>query len=493
MEVLIVAEKPDVAREIASYLSGKQGVNVIKSSNHLSVGDTAITWARGHLMELASVDDYYPDIARTQANSKNGVLYWNHVPLPILPQSYLYKPAQDDGKIGQLKKVGELMKAAKQIYNAADRDREGQLIFDEIIEHFKIKGKPVKRLIFSSLNESALDQAFKNIADNDLPVYRNAGLAAKLRSQSDWLIGMNGTRALTLAHAEKGVANVGRVMTPTMSVVVRRHLEIQSFKSIPFYVPMIKMPDGTVLEWRKRVTDDLFGIDSEGRIIDKGVAQKIVDAINANNAGEITEAKSVERREEPPLPYSLPVIQSELSKRYGLSVDEITKACQSLYEKKMQSYLGTDCRYLPEAMHTEAAQVLAGLRGVMSKNVDGANTKIKYGCWNDKKLTGDDGAAHHGIIPTGVVKSCDSEAERLVYQAVCSRYVAQFYPEHRYNSITLKAQFGQDEFGATANVVVANGWKDVDQDFSKESLSDHLGEDDADRHTSSAKQTNQRA
>lgn len=466
---VFVAEKPDVARELSAFLGKKNAIAPKKEQRFISVGDEiAVTWARGHLLEQAQVDEYFTDIPRNENNSRNGRLFWSYVPLPILPKKFLYKPsAEDVDRSAQLKEIGRLMRRATEIYNAADRDREGQLIFDEIVEHFEISGKPIKRLIFSSLDDHALERAMTTCVDNSTPSIFNAGLAAKARGQADWLIGMNGTRAMTLAHvptgSKGGFLSVGRVMTPTMSVVVRRHLEIQGFKPSAFFVPVVELPDGTIMQWNGRAGDDTTGLNADGKIIVRAVADRIVRDINDGLCGEITEAKSTERKEEPPLPFSLPSIQAELAKKYGLTIDEITKACQSLYEKKMQTYVGTDCPYLPEAMHGEAMSVLDGLKGgAFGRAIGGADTKRKYGCWDDKKLSGEGGAAHHAIIPTGNKGTLESEAERLVYQSVCNRYIAQFHPEHRYLSISLKADFGGNEFSASAKAVLSNGWKDVE-------------------------------
>ncbi|EQD61116.1 DNA topoisomerase III, partial [mine drainage metagenome] len=162
------------------------------------------------------------------------------------------------------------------------------------------------------------------------------------------------------------------------------------------------------------------------------------------------------------LPFSLPSIQTELSKKYGLTVDEVTKACQSLYEKKMQTYVGTDCRYLPESMHAESLTVLKGLNTKYSAFVGKADPGIKYACWDDSKVSGEGGAAHHAIIPTGQTGPIGSEAERIVYDAVCRRYLSQFHPEHKYLSLSVVGLFGQDEFKTTATVTLSQGWKVVE-------------------------------
>ena len=469
---LFFTEKPDAGKELAAYLGKKMNVKPEKASNgrSISVGDDVVIWGRGHLMGLAEPDHYFRN--RGFKENKNGKYSWHDVPLPIIPAKFENLPSVEDAdRRAQLSEIGKLLSKADEIWNAGDADREGQLIFDEIKDHFNVK-KSIKRILFSALDDAAFDRAFSAIKNNAAPEIANMGIAAMMRSQADWLIGMNATRALSLSHGSKlrempgfdgnGVLNIGRVLTPTVSIIVRREKEIKAFKSVPFYTPTVKMPDGTVLTWNKRLGDvDVPGI-IDGRIVDRVLAQKIVDNINRGLEGEITDSKSVEKSESPPLPYSLPAIQAELSKRYGLTVDEITSACQSLYEKKMQTYIGTDCRYLPESMHGEELEVLRGLSGKYASLVQRSDPSIKYSCWDDKKVSGDGAAAHHAIIPTGQGGPIGSEAERLVYDAVCRRYVAQFYPEHKYLSMAIVGVFGQDEFKSTARITVSQGWKAVD-------------------------------
>lgn len=462
---LFVTEKPAVASELAGYLARKHKKPLTRHQRYISVGEDVITWAIGHLLEQAPPEFYC-----------EGKGTWASVPLPIIPRPFRYQPAEDKERRAQLNEIGRLMKQAEEIYNATDLDREGQLIFDEIAEYFQIK-KKIKRLLFSALNDASLDKAFADVADNDAPHIRNRGLAAKARGQADWLVGMNGTRAMTLAHGGKksGVINVGRVMVPTLSIVVKRYLEIKNFKPRPFFIPMVTLSDGAVLVWKKRLNaENVSGIDSEGRIIDRALAEEIVASINAGLEGNITEAKAIEKTQEPPLPFSLPSLQSDLSRRYGLSVAEITKACQRLYERKMQTYPGTDCRYLPESMHGEAGAVLAGLRAQFGSLLDGVNLERKYRCWDNRKVDGDGGAAHHAIIPTGNGGAFESEAERLVYDAVCRRYIAQFYPEYRYKTLSLRAEFGADEFSASESVPVSLGWKMVEKGEEKEESKEGL-------------------
>ena len=478
---LFVAEKPDVGRELAAYLGKKHGATPKKSQRYLEVGGDVVTWARGHLLGLAEPDRYFPNNGFQKG--KNGKYSWRDVPLPILPETFINVPSDDTDRKQQLQEIGRLMRSADEIYNASDRDREGQLIFDEILAHFKIKGKPVRRLIFSALDEPSFDKAFAEVLDNNDPSVRNKGLAAMMRSQADWLIGMNATRAMTLSHGsrETGVINVGRVMTPTISIVVRRQKEIDAFVPSPIWTPVITLDDGQVLVWNKRLGDkDQPGI-VDGKIVDKALAEKIMADIKNGLTGKVTEARATEKAEPPPLPFSLPVIQSELSRKYGLTVDEITKACQALYERGMQTYLGTDCRYLPESMHAKAVEVLHGLSDRFRSMAQNADTSLKYSCWDDKKLTGEGAAAHYAIVPTGTGGPLNSEAERLVYESVCRRYMAQFYPEYKYLSIALASQYGKDEFKTTATLSLSPGWRTIDDDGSSNGPKDESDQRDRER------------
>ena len=469
---LFFTEKPDVGRNLAAYLSEKNKIKteLHSSRRYITIGNDVVSWAIGHLLGLAEPDHYYR-ADKSLKRGSSGKILWSEIPLPIIPEKFANLPKDDEGggRKEQLKELGRLMKEASEIVNAGDKDREGQYIFDEILEYFDIKGKPVKRLIYSALDKVSLDRAFAEISDNTEPRFKNAGVAAMMRSRADWIIGMNASRAMSMNHRpdEGGVVNIGRVLTPTVSIVVKRQKEIENFKPSKFWTPVVEMPDGTILTWTRCLDEEVEGI-SDGRIIDQALAEKIVKDINGGLAGRITESKSDQKSEQPPLPFSLPAIQYELSKKYGFSVDEITKACQSLYDKKMQTYVGTDCRYLPESQHSDASGILKGLNGSFGKIVQNADTSIKYKCWNDKMVSGEGGAAHHAIIPTGNTGSFGSEVEKVVYESVCRRYVAQFHPEHQYLSIVLTSEFGKHEFKATARITVSPGWKAIDGEFDGE-------------------------
>lgn len=253
--------------------------------------------------------------------------------------------------------------------------------------------------------------------------------------------------------------SVGRVQTPVLAMVVRRDLEIENFTPKIYYVPVVIMSDGTRLRWEKRHgADGQPGFDPNGRIIDKGLAQAIVSAISNGKTGEVRVAESKERSSAPPLPFSMGTLQAHVARRHGLTVAEVTKAAQSLYEKhKAITYVGTDCQYLPEDMHSDAAALLASLSESKEHKelAAGAKPQLRSRAFNDKKVD-----EHFAIIPTSIFPPSDiSVAEKAVYDAVSRRYMAQFYPNYKSLTASLHVAFGNDEFRATAKKDLERGWK----------------------------------
>lgn len=465
---LYITEKPDVGRNLADFLARKNGRSAKREDGYISIPGVAnVTWARGHLLELAEFDHYLRAMVGPEALLPDGRVRWaaSLNLLPFFPEHYEMVPSTKDGdKRKQLNLIGRLIKDADTIFHSADKDREGQAIIDNILDHFAIRGKKIMRLAFSALDDASLESAFAKVEENDQPKFKGMGIAARARSIADMSLGLNLTRILSVLHSPDGVMTAGRVQTPLLGIIVERQWAIDNFKSKDFYIPVVTLPDGVKLKWKKRAGDAGHGFDEEGRIIDRAVAQEIVDRINAGLRGCVDKAASKELRETPPLPYSLPALQTEMGIRHGLSVDDTTAACQGLYEKKMQSYIGTDCRYLPESMHAAAREIMVKLRGAgFAAQVEGANADIKYKCWDDSKVT-----AHHAIIPTGEKGSFSSRAEELVYKAVSSRYLAQFHPESIFLETRLEASFGRDTFVSVQKDMISPGWRAIDSDGVKE-------------------------
>lgn len=481
---LYIVEKPSVGRELASFLAKKRGVKESKGDGCIMVGGDFVTWCRGHLKELAEFDHYMRPLAPAGAVFPDGRVSWSKTigMLPFFPQRYEYIPSvKDSDKRAQLKVVEDLIRKADVVYHAGDRDREGQAIVDNILEGMPLAGKKIQRLAFSATDDKSFESALHSCESNEQPKFKNVGLAARARAIADMSIGLNLTRILSVMYSTDGVMTAGRVQTPLLGIVVERQWLIDNFKPRDFYVPIVVLPDGTELEWSSRAGERGDGFDEDGRIIDQEVAKRIVDQINAGLQGRINDASSKEVRKAPPLPYALPDIQSEMSARHGISVKDTTAACQSLYEKKMQTYIGTDCRYLPESMHAAAGEILSKMHGRFKSAVEGAKLDIKYKCWDDSKV-----AAHHAIIPTGEAGTFANEVEEKVYRAVSSRYLAQFHPESVTLKTRLSASFGQDVFTATRSDVISPGWMAVDSDAASDEDGDRAQKNE-DKHVADAR------
>jgi DNA topoisomerase-3 len=449
-----ISEKPDAAKHVAEFFGVAQ---VLKGAYLLTNGDY-VTNNIGHLLTIGKPEDYMSE-GQKAARGFNA--------LPILPERFKFFP--EARKQEQLNVVVNLMKKADIIVNAGDPDREGQAISNSTIAFagFNPAGtteKPVERVIVRAYDKASLQTAFdmKNRLRNGEPEAIRQGEAGLARGEADWLIGMNGSRGLSAAIAVRleTALSVGRVQTPTLGLVVRRELEIRNFKPVAYFVPEIHLPDGNVLTWTGRIEGaDSRGVDEEGRIIDRRLAEAIISRINAGLEGAVTDFQEVQREQEPPLPFNLAKLQSEMSSRHGLSATETSEATQKLYQThKMVSYIGTDCQYLPQSMHAEAPKVLEGIASKFMKVASGANPQYKYSCWNDAQV-----GAHHAIIPTGELASGLTRDEQLVYDAVARRYMAQFYPKHKYLETKLEARYGEDDFRSTSRKTVVQGWKAVDE------------------------------
>lgn len=450
----ILTEKPDVAKHIAEFF----GIEKRLQGGYLLKNGDYVTYNVGHLLGIGTPEDYMGEAQKAARGFAQ---------IPVLPDQFRHFP--DKTKADQLRSVVKFLKLADIVVNAGDIDREGQLIADEVIAYAGINpdgsGKPVERVLITANNEASLRAAFatnnrRKNGESEFVLRRYAGEA---RSEADWLVGMNGSRGVRAAIGVDSEAvrklSVGRVQTPTLGLVVIRELEIRNFKSITYYVPEIQLPDGRVLTWSCRDENaSSAGIDAEGRIVDRKLAEAIVARIQKGLEGEVTKFEAVEREQAPPLPYSLAKLQSEMSARHGMSVKQSTAATQSLYQThKMVTYVGTDCQYLPQSMHEEAPDVLKGISGQYMKLASGANPSFKYACWNDSKVS-----AHHAIIPTGELATGLTADEQRVFDAVARRYLAQFYPKHKFLDSKLEARYGEDVFTSSWKKSIVDGWKVVD-------------------------------
>lgn len=453
---LFIAEKPSVAAAIASALGGGQ-----KSGGYYQCGTDAVTWCVGHMFEIADPDVYLPSDAPT---GKNGKKVWRAEDLPIIPTKWVHESKEDTK--AQLATIGKLLKSATTVVHAGDPDREGQLLVDDVLEHFRFAG-PVVRFWTNAQDAVTVRRALVDLKPN--AQFVSWGKAARARQYADWLIGINLTRAMTL-RAQRGGSRallaVGRVQTPTLSLVVARDRQIEAFKPIPYHTitAAIEHPGGGFsAKWK--AAEDQAGLDPEGRLIDTTIANSLV-AMMAGKVGQVVEYTQEPKKLNPPICYSLTDVTVEASRKFGHSAKTVLDACQALYERhKLTSYPRTDCGLLPEAQHADAPRVLAAIAVVnpaLAPVVQRANPQLKSPTWNDKKMAAQ-GAAHHGIIPTmehGSIAEL-SPAERDVYSLIVRRYLAQFFPVHEYQNTTIQLKVAGETLTASGNVVTVPGWKQI--------------------------------
>ena len=457
MSRLFIAEKPSMGRAIA------QGLEALGDKSRsadgcgcIHVGSDTVTWLFGHILEQYSPDEYDEKYKR-----------WHIEDLPIVPSVWKLKVKPDAKK--QYKIVSALAKEADEIIHAGDPDREGQLLVDELLAHIGVlKTKPVKRILLNALDVKSVQEALKHIRPNDEFVgLRNSALA---RSRADWRIGMNLSRIYTILARGAGydsVVNVGRVKTPTMGLVVRREIEIRTFKSVTFFTPQVEFrhANGSFrAKWKAQEQD---GVDEEGRILKKDLAEEILTASSVPPA----RMESVEQKKGTSpqrLPYSLSALQIDAGKIFGYSPQEVLDTQQALYEKKLTSYPRSDCDYLPENQLGDAAAILKNLAAAdssLEQFIEKADLSIKSRAWNDKKIS-----AHHAIIPTTVeTKLSDlSEKEKKLYMLIAKSYIAQFYPAQEFLSTKVELSAGGEMFTASGKVILQQGWKSLYQNDTNE-------------------------
>jgi DNA topoisomerase-3 len=438
---LFIAEKPSLGRAIAHYLPNA-GRPVGSPATHLVCGPDVVTWCFGHLLEPVDPEGYGPEYKA-----------WSFDTLPILPERWKLEPRKDAQ--GQIKAIRALLKECSEVVHAGDPDREGQLLVDELLDWLGNR-KPVRRIWLAALDEASVSKALSDLRDNA----RYAGLkaAAEARQRGDWLVGMNLTRAYTLAGRRQGydgVLSIGRVQTPTLALVVNRCLAIEEFVPKDFFTVEARIamvPGAFMATWRP---GEAVPVDAAGRVLDRCIA----DAVRAKVEGQparVTRFEAKVHDQPPPLPYSLATLQQAANRRHGLDAQAVLDVAQELYEAKLTSYPRTDCAYLPDSQWTEAERVLLGLPAEYAELVRQADLALRSPAWNDGKVT-----AHHAIIPTGETPRNLSERQQQVYDLIVRAYLAQFFPPYRYRETRIQLDVAGEVFAATGRTPVAPGWKAV--------------------------------
>jgi len=415
-----------------------------------------VTWCYGHIFAQLNLDEYAEKYRS-----------WRMEDLPIIPSVWKLKVKAEAAK--QFKIVRELIGKATTIVNAGDPDREGQLLVDEVLDYVGNK-KPVQRILLNALDEKSVKQSLKNLRDNhdEFEGMKNAALG---RSRADWLIGMNLSRAYTIRARQVGYegVSVGRVMTPTMALVVRREDKISKFKPVTDYaVKAVFANDLGEIPATWQMTDKVPSLDSEGRLLDKKVAEDFLARLNAQvgRQGKIIRVEEKNKTEPQRLPYSLSTLQIEAGKRYGYSPQTVLDTMQMLYEKKLMTYSRSDCEYLPENQFADSKEILEHLKDLpnFGEWVRNADMSIHSKAWNDKKIT-----AHHAIIPTRIKADFEklNAVEQNLYEMVAQAYLAQFYPEHEYKATTVVISFADEKFIGKGKLVTKVGWKAIYKNAAK--------------------------
>lgn len=453
MNRLFIAEKPSVGKAIAEAL-GKTKSD--KGYCETKSGDV-VTWCFGHLMELATPDVYLPDDVPT---TKSGSKVWREQDLPIVPDRWKIQVKSDcKSQFNVIKKLAQKSNITT-IVNCGDPDREGQLLVDEILSFIGNK-KPVLRYWASAVDSASVKKALSLLESNEKFV--GMRYAALGRSHADWLIGMNATRAFTLASRRSGngsLLSVGRVQTPTLNLVATRDHEINNFKPQTYYVfkGNFKAANKTFTA-TLQYGDAQKGLDSEGRLIDLNAARLLQQKLSSVDKAKVIEFETKNKDKNAPLVYSLASIQAEANAKYGYSAEQILNICQALYEKyKLTTYPRSDCEYLPTVQHQDAAKVLRALCSFhteLKSTISKANPSLKSKVWNDSKIT-----AHHGIIPTQQVGNLSElkDDERKVYMLIVKRYLSQFFPPAKLLATTIKMDVSGEVFVCKGSVVVENGY-----------------------------------
>ena len=427
--VCVIAEKPSVARDIARVLGADTpGKGCLKGNGFV------VTWAIGHLVTQLEPNEI-------DARWKS----WRFDSLPILPDDIPLKVINEKYVVEQYNNVKTILTApqVERIVCATDAGREGELIFRRI---YKMTGcnKPFSRLWISSMTEEAIQEGFSNLKDGS--EYDNLYLSAQCRSDADWLVGMNGTRAFTVRY--NSVLSVGRVQTPTLSLLVQRENEIRRFVPEDYYE--VEADFGT---YKGKYINNLE--EKQTRLKTQEEAQRIADAVKGKD-GFIESVVTERKHTPPPLLYDLTTLQREANARYGFTAQKTLDTAQALYEKhKVLTYPRTDSRHLSQDMRGKIQKVLATLPEPFAALVPPQDMRREPGkrVYDDTKLTD-----HHAIVPTGKRPGSLSADEFRLYEMVVRQLIAAFCGDYVYDSMTAVTTVDEHRFLSRGKAEVDPGW-----------------------------------
>ena len=468
MKKLFIAEKPSVAAEFAKALKVPTG----RKNGYLEGDNIIVTWCVGHLITMSYPEKYDEKFKR-----------WSLDTLPFLPKEFKYEVI--DGVKTQFDTVSKLLNRedVDTIYICTDSGREGEYIYRLVDMMANVKNKVRKRVWIDSQTEEEIRRGIKDA--KDWSYYDNLSAAAFLRAKEDYLMGINFSRILTLKYSrnvanflklDRAVLSVGRVMTCVVGMVVNREREIRNFVKTPFYKVLAKFENQGMFidgEWKVNEKSKYFNspmLYKDNGFREKIYAQKLIEHVEeiANENGREAEVLSNEKKKEvknPPLLFNLAEAQNECSKRFKISPDETLKIIQELYEKKLVTYPRTDARVLSSAVAKEIDKNIRGLckfplladfaNDILNKGTYKNISKTKY--VNDSQITD-----HYAIIPTGFGNMNSlGRLQMLIYELICRRFLAIFYPPAIYQKFAIKFGIGDEIFITNTKVCIERGFLDV--------------------------------
>ena len=441
----IIAEKPFVAREIARIVGATK-----REEGYFEGGGYAVTWAFGHLVQLAMPDGY-------------GVREFVRDNLPVIPETFTLIPRQvktekgykpDSGVTTQIKVITSLFNKSEQFIVATDAGREGELIF-RYLYHYIGCTTPFVRLWISSLTDKAIRDGLRNLENGSK--YDNLYLAAKARSESDWLVGINGTQALSIA-AGHGTYSVGRVQTPTLGMVCERYWENRRFTPEAFWQLHIAV-DGN--------NDGTVKLSSSEKWKEKEPATALYNKVKEIGAATVTKAERKEKTEDTPLLYDLTTLQKEANAKHGFTAEQTLEIAQKLYEKKLITYPRTGSRYIPEDVFAEIPKLLAFI-GALPEWKGKVQAKVQP---TRRNVDGSKVTDHHALLVTGEKPLFLSKEDNTVYQMIAGRMIEAFSEKCVKDTTAVTAECAGVEFIVKGSVIRQAGWRAVYGEEDKEEIS----------------------
>lgn len=438
-----IAEKPSVAREIASIL----GANARKDG-YFEGNGYQVTWTFGHFCTLKEPHEY------TQEWKK-----WSLFVLPMIPPRFGIKIIDNDGVKKQFSVIETLISRAAEVINCGDAGQEGELIQRWVLQKAQCK-VPVKRLWISSLTEDSIREGFSNLKEEQ--VFDKLYEAGLSRAIGDWLLGMNATRLYTVKYGQnRSVLSIGRVQTPTLALIVNRQLEIENFKPEPYW------------ELKTVYRETTFSA-TKGRFLVKEEGEKFLEEIKQADF-EVTDVSVKKGEEAPPRLFDLTALQVECNKKYAFSAEDTLKTIQSLYEKKLVTYPRVDTTFLSDDIYPKIPAILRGISGyeeLVKPLLALAKIPKSKKVFDNSKVTD-----HHAIIPTGVRANAIAGNEQKVYDLITRRFISAFYPNCKIATTTVLGEVNKIEFKVTGKQILELGWRVV---FEKQAEIQDEKEEDAD-------------